>query len=255
MIKYPTLKIVIILQICMLLLISCQNYEDENSYLIEERGNSISAGLTKKNLSQYKDIISKVTSDELKIINVNSEGGITSEALKIGGLLELYSISIAIDKECLSNCAEILLPSAKRVVFLNDPLIGFHGNILSYQHYVTLLATENIEFCNWLYANAHRDLLKRKNMNALFWEEQFLRLKPDVELVYPAEKCPRRTYNFENHMWLPTSDQLRLLFKLEFEGSVCADNPRLCKKRIDHKWKKGTRIVIGDEVYISKGKK
>lgn len=159
-----------------------------------------------------------------------------------------------VDEICSSNCAEIILPSARKIKFENYPIIAFHGNTLSYRHYVNTTPGLDRRYCNWEYALKMESLYSESNLNALFWEEQIKRLKPNVTFEIRKGECPWRKYNFENSFWLPDSKQLKKLWGIKFSGKVCADKAKLCKKKIDENWASGTRVVIGDVVYTSKGR-
>ncbi len=187
-------------------------------------------------------------------LKLSSRGGYTSSSLKVAMKIKANAIHMIVDNECTSNCAEILLPFADKITFEKQPIIGLHGNDFSYRHYVSELASKNRNFCNWSYSYQIENQLISKSMRTDFWKEQMKRLKPSVEFKYDNQSCPWRLYNFENHMWLPTSQQLRKLWGLKFSGSVCADDFEKCTSRINQRWRKGTRIVIGDEVYVSKGR-
>lgn len=187
------------------------------------------------------------------VFEFSSRGGSTRVALKLGEKIKDAGVTLVVNNECSSNCAEIILPFSKKVIFEQNPIIEFHGNIQSYSHYVENDAIKDKEHCNWLYKRQLEKLLTQKNLNLNFWKEQMKRLEPDVSFEYIYRTCPKRHYNFKNNYWLPTSAQLRELWGLEFDGTVCADFPKDCKKRIDYRWMKGTRVVIGDEVYTSRG--
>jgi len=77
-------------------------------------------------------------------------------------------------------------------------------------------------------------------------------MKPKVKIDYDLHPCPSINYEFENRMWYPTSDQIMNLYGLEFSGNVCADNPKCFKRKIAWREFLGGRIVIGDDVYVSR---
>lgn len=190
------------------------------------------------------------SSDDPNIV-FNSPGGITSTTLLLSSLF--HNVGIVVTHECISNCAEILLPSANKVSFKNSPIVGFHGNILSYKHYINEIKPSDYQFCNWEYADRVETIFKEKNLNSSFWKNQMARLVPTVEFIHRDNSCPFRVYNFKNHVWLPTSFQLRNDFGLHFSGEVCADNLETCSLKIDSRWPKSTRIIVGNKLYISKG--
>ena len=98
------------------------------------------------------------------------------------------------------------------------------------------------------------DTLSKKKLNYKFWRDVEKRLKLIKFQITDSSRCPGKIREFQNHMWLPTSTQLRELWGLQFDGSVCSDDYNRCTKRVDRRWRNGTRIVIGDEVYVSKGR-
>lgn len=182
----------------------------------------------------------------------NSKGGKTSVSLAVTREVKTAP-KLVINEECSSNCAEIMLPFASKVEFVNNPIIAFHGNTFSYRYFVEAYAEKNTEYCNWLYADEMSHLYEQKGLNKHFWKTQMSILKPKVSFIYKAGKCPLRVYNFENSFWLPTSEQLKKGLGLEFTGSVCADDFYSCTLKINTRWRIGTRVVVGDKIYISKG--
>lgn len=188
-----------------------------------------------------------------KQIVLSSGGGETILSYKIARNIELNENIVVIKGECLSACAEDILAAAKGVIFKSEPLIGFHWNsymnraqMIRYGGDVSLCTSKGIDNQKYLY-----DL---KKLNLDFWKEIERRLVLERFQVVPkTNACPWKHREFKNRMWLPTSDQLKNLWGLQFDGSVCADNIEYCQKKIDGRWKAGSRIVVGDEVYVSKG--
>jgi len=231
--------------------IACQKANQQEIFVKEKEGLP-SLSLYNVNVPFIREMMTRFGQNG--IVRFNSSGGETSAALKISDFIQENDFTIQIDLECLSGCAEVILPSASKLEFFDEPFIGFHQSILSYKNNIETLAKQDTQFCRWGYANKSLELLNKKNLNIDFWQETMKRLKPEVEFTYEYRTCPMDIYNFENDWWFPTSKQLKNLWGLEFRGSVCADNYKACAFKIDQRWKKGTRIVIGDKVYTSKGK-
>ncbi len=187
-----------------------------------------------------------------KPVTLYSTGGLTSYALKVAQIIHDQKIEIIIDKECTSACSELILPAAHRVTFKNFPLIGFHTNILADEHYIKDLAVKNVEKCNWNRSRKTEAQYRWNEINSEFWKEQVKRMKPKVKIDYDFHPCPSVSYEFENRMWYPTSDQIRNLYGLDFSGTVCADDPKCFKRKIARREFLGGRIVIGDDVYVSR---
>ena len=117
-------------------------------------------------------------------------------------------------------------------------------------------AVEDLDKCAWKNIPKIEEIYNRKNLKLDFWKHSLNQLNLEAYQVdYKQGQCPWHSKKFKNHMWLPTSKQLRELWGLKFKGSICADNFEECKKKIDHRWKEGLHIVVGDEVYTSKGRK
>lgn len=101
-----------------------------------------STRLIEKNIADISSRIHLASNQTDKMLILNSSGGRTSVSLLLSDLIISNNISITVTKECLSNCAEILLPSAKEIRFKNSPIIGFHGNMQSYKDFVQRYAEQ-----------------------------------------------------------------------------------------------------------------
>ncbi len=123
---------------------------------------------------------------------------------------------------------------------------------MDYNQY--LKSKVNISSCAFDSLADQKKLLKSRDLSIDFWKQVESRLKlTQFKLVDAGEACPWKVRKFENLFWLPTSQQLKNLWGLKFEGQLCADDFDECKIKINSHWSKGKRIVVGDEIYISKG--
>jgi len=232
---------------------ACQKVDEINQQEVIVKKNGLpSVELYNENVAFIRHMMTRFGQDN-GIVRFNSSGGETSAALKLSDFIQANNFTIQIDSECLSSCAEVILPSAARLEFVDDPFIGFHQSIQSYKNNIETLAKQDTQFCKWGYATKFLALLNKRKLNINFWQETMKRLKPKVEFTYEYRTCPMDIYNFENEWWLPTSKQLKNLWGLEFLGAVCADDYKACANKVDKRWKKGTRLVIREKVYISKG--
>lgn len=187
-------------------------------------------------------------------IHLNSYGGSPVSAHEISKIMVANKFKLIVNKECQSACAETILPSAEHVEFVNEPIIGFHWNSLM-TFDLTRRYGGDLTLCNLKEVEDQKALLLSKDMNIDFWKQTEKRLVLEhYEVIPKTGGCPWKRRRFKNNMWLPTSKQLRSLSGLTFTGSVCSDDFDKCTKKIDRTWKKGIRIVVGDEVYISKGR-
>lgn len=207
-------------------------------------------GVIDKGFVHRLDKLSK-KSDE---ISVTSEGGHIESSEKAANIFSSNDIKIVVKNYCLSACSEYLLTSASSVVFEQDPIIGFHWNPVMNFDMLERYGGD-LTYCDIEEPARLQAIYQTKGLNLDFFRETEKRLVVShFEVVNKPQSCPWKVRHFENLFWLPTGTQLKELMGLEFNGSVCSDNFKECAKRIDRRWKKGTRIVVGDEVYISKGK-
>ena len=137
------------------------------------------------------------------------------------------------------------------------PLIGFHwGPFMNKALLEKYAVFETRKLCRWKNVSTLLPIYDRSKLHSGFWKETFDRLVLEdykVDNNKRRSSCPWHKKKFKNHMWLPTSKQMQELLGLEYRGQVCADDFEKCKKKIDARWIKGTRIVVGDKVYISQG--
>lgn len=198
-----------------------------------------------------------IMSLEVKDVNmtIRSSGGNENATSQLAVHLLTKNLSLDVHGFCFSECAEFLLPAADELNFINMPMIGFNwGPMMDYKQYVE--SQTDVSTCPLGSLANQKKLLKSRNLNADFWKEIETRIIITKFLSLDIGKnCPLNIREFENQIWLPTGMQLRELWGLKFEGSVCADDFEKCKVKIDDYWSKGKRIVVGDEVYISKGSK
>lgn len=191
--------------------------------------------------------------DRNKDILVTSGGGTVEDSLRAARILRDKSYNLIVIDNCTGACASYLLPGANQITFREDPLVGFmHDSFMNYAQFVEYGG--NTEQCDWTNLSQQRELYKARGLNTQFWQQTEKRLVLKKYLLAEASNgCPKKYREFENFLWLPTSKQLRDGWGLEFKGRVCADNVERCKRKVDRKWKKGNRVVIGDTLYISKG--
>lgn len=199
--------------------------------------------------------VNKFKSGAYHEIVLDSSGGSVGSAISIAKLLESKTVKVSVRGICLSACAEFIIPSSSSIKTSQRSMIGFHWSPLMDKHQFY----ENIGSQEHCFPDEISDfqekLLASNGLDTNFWREVEKRLDL-IHYSIPAgqfncRKEIRRT--FRNHMWLPTTTQLRELWNLDLEGKLCADNFIRCSKRADKLWQSGTRIVIGDKVHVSRG--
>jgi len=189
---------------------------------------------------------------------ITSPGGYPSRAMIVVEEIIKRKYKISIYKLCVSACAEYLLPAGNvnaKITFIENPIVGFHWSAMLTEHIMRENLQDNIDHCSFSDSKELIKLQERGGTNPNNWRETLKQLGVDYsEYRLDKDGCPEIKIKFENEYWLPTSKQLREVYLLDFEGGVCADNIDTCAKTIDGIWAKGSRIVVGDEVYVSKGR-
>ena len=188
------------------------------------------------------------------VVRMSSRGG-WPEGIDIGNFIFENKISLQIEEECLSACAEYLLPASKSVNFIGSPLIAVHRNPWITHSISQIDNADIIHNCNSNTYDKYIAFINKVGISKEYNPELLRRL----ELIGASYKinafgCPFPYLKFKNQQWLLNSAQIEKFFNIEFSGTVCADNPNKCKTVIDSRWKYGTRVIIGNEVYVSKGR-
>jgi len=138
---------------------------------------------------------------------------------------------------------------------LNNALIGFHQSPSLINYIKNKHSEVDKPICHY---NEHIDYLKNLQQSELgiidFWKETLHRLDLRDFQLKELESCIEVGFSFENTLWFPTNNQLKEKYKLSFTGTVCSDNYDCYSSVLDEYASNGTKFVIGDEVYISKGR-
>lgn len=188
-----------------------------------------------------------------------SNGGDPDFAEKAARITQEKNFRFTVIGYCLSSCVEYLLPAAYSVEFKQTPIIGVHQNPSLINDIKNMDSNfverrlcyfeDNIDFFENFRINKatppHKATLEQSNLAVLS------RLKLVKALRIENDYCIETAFQFENQMWLPTSDQLSYHWNLTPLGKICADDYDTCGSKIDKSLPHGTRVVIGDKVYIS----
>jgi hypothetical protein len=186
---------------------------------------------------------------------ITSSGGDIKTAYKAALNIRENKNTISIKNLCLSACAEDLLPAGHKIYFRDKPIIGFHWNAFM-NNALAIEHGADLSLCSSMGLSYQHQIYGFRGLNENFWKETQKRLVLEsYHLSGKPSECPKKLRTFKNQWWLPTSKQLKELWGLEFQGSVCADSFNSCKWMIDIFFDEGTRIVVGDEIYVSKGYK
>jgi hypothetical protein len=71
---------------------------------------------------------SKKFDSKVKTIYLNSDGGVTSEAMKIALDIVDLDITVIVNNWCLSSCANYLFLAGKKRI-IQKGIVGYHGNV------------------------------------------------------------------------------------------------------------------------------
>ena len=206
---------------------------------------------------KFLNELKKVSTDH-DTIAVASTGGLSSYGEEAAKIILEKNINIIIFLSCTSACAEYLLPAANSVKFYDQPLIGFHGNAQSLYHY---LIEQDVEIpctidktlvTSW--AEGHRELHIRTGQNPDFWREQAQRLIGPPKIINISETIGEciGLQKFKYDFWYPTSDELKSLLGLKFEGKICSDNQYCYEQKLPLFSDIGSISVVGGEIYITR---
>lgn len=180
-------------------------------------------------------------------VTLSSPGGDPDYAQQLANIIRDKAVELTIEGFCISSCAEYLLAAPESLTFKNEPIIGFHQNPVMIEHFRSMkLEESDLPTCNYSdNAKVYEDYTAEPDA----WKQTLDRLEIlDVQLQELAN-CVLVGFKFKRTMWLPTSEQLRTIWKLDFEGSVCADDFKKCASQLKKVGLDSETIVIGDQTF------
>ena len=187
-------------------------------------------------------------------IKVTSQGGDPEFAYEAAEIILAKKIKLEVEGGCFSSCAEYLLPAASSLKF-NNALIGFHQSPPLISKLKIMNSTSSKPICYYEKQVKLLTELQRKKLGVeSFWRETLQRLKVQDVQLKDLNDCIEVGFNFKNKLWLPNTEQLQTLFGLTYTGSLCNDTEGCYANILDNIAPSGTRFVIGDGIYISKGR-
>jgi hypothetical protein len=180
------------------------------------------------------------------VLNIQSYGGEIGLSMDIAEIISSMNTTIIVNNYCISSCAEVILPSAKNIIFNDKPLIGFLGNSIMLEFLANSIKPPGFENCTFDNARRMREIYKRAKTNSEFWDLQlrYLQLKNlSAAPTKQSNQCPKMQMNFIHDLWFPSSISLKDDLKLKFKGKVCADNVENCKIRIQKALPKRSFVI------------
>lgn len=158
----------------------------------------------------------------LKKVVVNSPGGKAGLGVQIGKFLHERDLPIYVVHECSSSCAEYILPGAKYVIVVGNPIIGFHGNA----HLNAIAAREQgfelDETCKWKTLEWLEFIYEEKSLSYDFIELQREAIGlPEAEFHKLESGClVFKSYQPSRILWRPSIDTLRAVWGLDVRSQV-----------------------------------
>ncbi len=124
-------------------------------------------------------------------IIINSGGGNELAALKLAKTISQHNVNVVVEGACISACAHIILPAARKVFIVEGSIIGFHGNIFGW---LELFARTNQDEYSDLLENSANiaEFLDQKsiNLDVLFCTANLT--EPKTEIIYNSLNIPTR---------------------------------------------------------------
>jgi len=103
------------------ILTGCGNSKVERSDYLEVTGR-----IDEKMVAEVAKNIHKIHS-----LVITSQGGETSSAIELARMIYDNKVNVIVKKYCLSACAQLILPSAKTIEFVDKPILGLHHSATS----------------------------------------------------------------------------------------------------------------------------
>lgn len=192
------------------------------------------------------------TLDYGSTLRISSSGGQIRAAIKLANHIRRYGIQVEFYDECLSACAEIILPTAPKREVNSHLVIGFHGNPMIYRQLHADFDPRKRVDCFSKYADQSIELLENSNADVTFWRRQYEIIRPkNVVFLEDGSRCGRVFYDLSIEMWFPNSVQLGKFLKDPDFAQTCNDSASCMKRRVLNR-NKNKSFMIGDEVFVVK---
>lgn len=239
-----------------------KNYMDEyrpkTTNIIDSWQHPLFGGRVDKAL--YSEILSLSESQTAVFF---STGGEDKYSDMIADFLIEKSIDLIIPYMCISACAEDILTAANELYFFDSPVIAYHGS--SQNALFHLKSGKHLDPCpNPMskqrlldqYTNGVKNKIiryRKTGHNINFWKEQEKRLK-DFSFKFNMKEsnhCERIVSYSNADYWLPTSDELKNLLGLKFQGNVCADDVECYSKKLLLYFGPDQKFIINGNIYTT----
>lgn len=190
-------------------------------------------------------------------LHVNLSDGTPLRVGVFSWYIQKFNTTVVVDKYCIGTCADILLPAAAEIKFVDSPLIGFGSNPYLVRELANEYRPSGYLNCNFQNYALMDKIYKRSSAKIEFGYKRLGQLKVKQFLVSPQEDpkgCPEMQIEFEHNYWFPNSETLKVDFGINFSGKVCADK-NSCAYKTFKKYASDGSYVINDRAYsFEKGK-
>ena len=185
--------------------------------------------------------------DNLKKIIVSSPGGNVGIGTDLGLSISEKEVLLVIIDRCTSACAEFILPAATKIIALNSPEIGFHGNPYIWGHLKASRGYNNPGWCESPARDKLDIIYQRRQRNYEFSKAQLERLgAARFSVSRDEEGCLLSSrFEFEHAFWFPTAEQLNEYLNIQIDGQLCSDD-QSCVNKIIKANARGRTCVFGD---------
>jgi hypothetical protein len=183
----------------------------------------------------------------------SSLGGDAQTAMKIAKDLQNgKKLKTSLGGLCLSACAEILFPAAKKFSdfsLVQKPLIGFHHNSEIVRRSMRAEDAANFDKC-WGQLNTDfMKFLAEIGRSSGSVDSQVTALAVVAGSSVLAKDCSSSRVKYMRRYWFPTSQQLGKMFPAGALGPVCADDILCFGKSLSVFGEVGDRFLIGNAEY------
>ncbi len=102
-------------------------FEDSATITVEGSMIIFEGGIGPKTDRDFFDAVNG-KEDQINSIRINSGGGITDEAMKIGLWIFDHELDVIVDELCFSSCANYIFTAGKNKIIEKDAIVGWHGS-------------------------------------------------------------------------------------------------------------------------------
>ena len=169
---------------------------------------------------------------DLKRVFVNSIGGNGDLAMKIGNVILETKSDVYVFGNCLSACAEFLLPPAQEIFAINEPVIGVHGNPFLIEDLYKRRGIVIPDHCEWKSLQWLRNVYRQKGLQESFFLEEEKRMKLNIKTSMDEDNCPVMSPLSKGQpIWVPTREEILTKWGLAINGKLCSDSS-VCMRRL-----------------------